>query len=597
VAGVLEIPDIDVHAKHLRIGNDYVRTLCVKAYPSRLPATWLAGVLMLGHRVTVSLHFEPKDPAMVRKRLLRSRSALDSRLQARLKGGWRGQAVEDQRLLEAMDEQIGDLVKGTTQFFEVSIFLGIHGTSLRQVDEVAGEVLYKLRSMSLTPFTSPFMQKQAFTACLPLGLNPDPYHSQTMDAACAAASFPFLTSSLKHLNGNLLGNHADTGSHYIVDRWEAQNYNRIVAGTSGGGKSFTVKLDMERTKMVRPWTQIYVIDPLREFDAITRNLGGQIVYVGDKSTVLNPFELQKNLLEDIGHGVDKISTNAYNRKLAFLEAFFRILLEDRLSAIEHSHLMLTLQELYQGFGITEARESHDRKPPIFDDLLALCDQSAASHADQQRRDACRNIATHLRACLLGPLSYLNGHSNVDLYADVVTFDLQSLESEHFKVFMFLVLDFINQRMYKDPTRHKVLYLDEAWILLHHPATAAVLAEMNRHTRHVMMGIDYITQTPQDFFRNTHGETIRLTCAQSLLFRQETVSAETRQSYGLDEAEADMLMRFTAAKNAGYREVLYINGTQKAHLAIFAAPEEYELGTTNPQDLAERSKARKAVMAA
>jgi hypothetical protein len=585
--GLLRIPDIQVQRDHLRIGQDYVRILTIRQYPERVAPAWLAPILHLDHRVSVSIHFDPKSAHEVLKRLRRSRANLNSRILSLRKSGMSAKALEDERVLAAIDEQILAVSSRTTKYFETTVWIAVHATSRRQLDELTSEVEYKLRNESLRPFVEPYTQRDAFLACLPLGRCFLPAYSQTFDLACAAATYPFLTSTVKHERGHLLGNHVDNGSYYMPDRWAYQNHNRIIAGTSGAGKSFSVKLDLIRTLARRPEAQVYIIDPLREFDAISHLLGGQIVYVGNKRTTINPFAFQKGPDAAAVHGLEEVPENPYHRKLAFLESFFAILFAGKVGAVEASHLKLTVQELYLRWGITEAEQTHSRPPPTLSDLLRLLRDNAERHADEARRLCSRNLATHLEAALLGPVGVLDGQTNVDLTSHLVCFDLKSLEPGSFQLFMFVVLDFIEQRMYEDPARPKACYIDESWILLENEVTARALSQMNRHTRHVNMGIDFITQTPDSFFQSPSGEAIRLTCAQTLLFRQETVSDRTRHGYGLDDAEAGLLMRLSKADQGGFSQALYITGDTKAHIAIFAAPSEAELATTRPEDLARR----------
>lgn len=581
--GQLRVPDVTVHPDCVRVGNDWVRTLVLKQYPDRLPVAWLFDLLVMDQRLGVSLHYEPKPAHRVLKRLKQSKITLRQNIHGKEKKGF--DATEDRQLLEALEDQIRAVAGRQTNYFEVTACVSVHATSRALLDQATQQVESKLRNLSLTPFLERYTQRDAFESTLPLGINRIGQYSQTMDTACATATYPFLTSSIHHDAGTLLGMHSQTGSPYLVDRWRFLNHNRIVAGTSGAGKSFSIKLDMERTLLRRPDAWLFVIDPLREFTDITRALGGQVVYVGNARTVLNPFDLGAALGGPEGGVVEE---NALHAKLGFLETLFQILLPG-LSRLELSILKLAIQNLYRGCGITNDPKTHTRPAPILGDLVAALAKDAEGLADAETRHVSKNLHTYLLPLLHGPMACLNGPTNVRTHAQVLTFDLQSLDADYFPAFMFIVLDLIERRVVSDVARPKVIYIDESWRLLQEACTAKPLSQLSRHVRHYRCGIDFITQTPDSFFANEHGQAIHSNCLQALIFRQKSVSEQTRKGFGLTVEEAAFLTRLGKAENMDHSEALLVTGDDKAYVAIYSSPHEYALITTKPEDLAARQR--------
>jgi hypothetical protein len=81
-------PDVEVGARHLRIGDDYAATLAVTGYPAEVAPGWLEPLLSYPGRLDVALHIEPVPPAVAAGRLRRQRARLES---GRRAGADRGQ--------------------------------------------------------------------------------------------------------------------------------------------------------------------------------------------------------------------------------------------------------------------------------------------------------------------------------------------------------------------------------------------------------------------------------------------------------------------------------------------------------------------------
>lgn len=587
----LKIPDIKIAKDYVKVGNDYVRTIQIRLWPDMVPIAWLDEILSMDQRIVLSMHFEPKPSYKVLKALKRAKIALRANIKGKEKKGF--DTTEDYQYLQALEEQILRVAARQAQFFETCIFIACHATTRKALDDVTTDVENSIRNLSMTPYVEKLTQQDQFIATLPLGINRNWRLSQTMDTGCATATYPFLTSSIRHDTGNLIGFHRQTNAPYVVDRWKFLNHNRIIAGTSGAGKSFFVKLDMERTLMKRPDAMMFVIDPLREFGDITAALGGQTVVIGNPKTIVNPFQI--DVADAEAAEVDDVP--AYDKKLTFLETFFRIALKGKIGPREESILMLIIRDLYQQMGITKDPVTHLKAMPTLGDLLRLLQRYGAEHQDLDIKMACKSLSIHMQSLLEGPIGYLNGQTNVALDNNVVTFDLKSLDKDYFTIYMFVVLDYIEGKIVGDITTPKVLYIDEAWYLLEEPATAKVLSQLSRHVRHYRCGMDLITQTPDSFHTNEHASTISANCLQAIFFRQKSVSRQTRETFGLDEREAAILRTLGKAENADYSECIYITGEQKAFLKVYSSREEYQLITTRPEDIEKMQKAEKAKVAA
>ena len=96
------------------------------------------------------------------------------------------------------------------------------------------------------------------------------------------------------------GENNKNGYPFIFNIWKRgnlyQNSNGFVIGKSGSGKSFFLK-----NLILNEWangTRVIVLDPEAEYLALTRNLYGNVINVGNaREGRINPFHIYKILWE------------------------------------------------------------------------------------------------------------------------------------------------------------------------------------------------------------------------------------------------------------------------------------------------------------
>lgn len=93
----------------------------------------------------------------------------------------------------------------------------------------------------------------------------------TLDRGSCAVLYSFISADMLEIpNGVLLGINMDSRGPVIFDIAKRTNYNIAVIGRSGSGKSFTVKILLNRLRVKFPDSYIFVIDPMGEYGAISQ---------------------------------------------------------------------------------------------------------------------------------------------------------------------------------------------------------------------------------------------------------------------------------------------------------------------------------------
>lgn len=128
---------VEVDARHLRVGDDWCRTLAVAGWPAEVGAGWLEPLLAYPGRVDVSLHVEPLPPAIAADRLRKQRGRLESSRRADAAKGRLDDPGLDAAAYDAAD-LAGRLARGEGRLFRVGLYLTVHAASETElVDRVA----------------------------------------------------------------------------------------------------------------------------------------------------------------------------------------------------------------------------------------------------------------------------------------------------------------------------------------------------------------------------------------------------------------------------------------------------------------------------
>jgi len=137
-----------------------------------------------------------------------------------------------------------------------------------------------MNSIMIIPKIPSFQMYRALKSALPIADNQLAL-TRNITSSALAACFPFAITSLEHhTTGILLGFNEFNSIPIIVDPFEFNNPNILVLGTSGGGKSYTIKLLLMREFM--EGVHINIIDPQAEYTDLVHSFNGQVIKIAPR---------------------------------------------------------------------------------------------------------------------------------------------------------------------------------------------------------------------------------------------------------------------------------------------------------------------------
>ena len=304
-------------------------------------------------------------------------------------------------------------------------------------------------------------------------------YERGINSSSLAAVFPFVRTFVLDEGGVMLGENKSNHYPFIFNIWKRgnlyQNSNGMIIGKSGSGKSFFLK-----SLILNEWansTRVVVLDPEAEYLALTRNLYGNIIDVGNaKEGRINPFHIYKILTED-GSPADSVVT--FNTHLKMLESFFKIVLvgasQDVIELINNLAV-----ETYERKGINEHTDCTKLRAdefPLFSDLLDTLKSKDKTDMDSLTLRDMRTAELYLQKFVTGRYSDIwNGFSTLETNANLIDFNFQSLFANKNNVVanaqMLLVFRFIEQEVInaRESNRngknlHTMIIADEAHLFI------------------------------------------------------------------------------------------------------------------------------------
>ncbi len=563
ITDIIAPASIEVDFNYIRVGDNFYRTFFVVGYPRYVSPNWLEPLINFDHSLNVSMFCYPTNSPDVLSDLRRKIAEMEATVASQAEAG----QVQDPKVQASLEDALSvqeELAKGMERFFQFSLYVTLESDNKKDLDEASKNLKTLLSSILVVAKTSTLQMEDGFKSTIPLGID-RLYTTRNMDTTSLASTFPFTSATLTQDKGIMYGINQINGSLIIFDRFSLENANEVVFGKSGAGKSYLIKLEAMRNFMFG--TEVIIIDPEGEYDALCKTLGGEEVSFTPSSPIkINPFDLS---------GLYEEGENELGLKILSLHALLRLVMGE-LDATHDAILDRALVETYRQKGITTDPATQTKEPPLMEDLyktlLGMEDPNA------------RELAFRLEKFIKGSLSGIfNQQSNFDIKNPLTIFSIKALEDELRPIAMHIILDFVWTRVRKN-LKKRLLILDEAWYLMKYQDSASFVHGIAKRARKYYLALTTATQDVQDFLSTDYGKAVLSNSSIQMLLKQSPTEIDlVSQIFYLTNQEKQLLL------SANVGEGLFFAGQSHVAIKVLAAPFEHEMITSNPEELLKRQE--------
>lgn len=554
---------VELSPNHVKIGNNFLRTVFILSYPRYITSDWFLPIINLPRLVDISIFIHPVDTGIALKNLRKKAARVEAQInEFEEKGMVRDPALET--AYQDIETLRDALQQAREKLFNVGIYIAFYGKTVEELNDLEKEINLLLESKLIYTKPATFQQTEAFFSVLPLE-NDELKVNVPLNSSPISSFFPFISTDLTSDKGILYGINKHNNTLVIFDRFSLENANMVIFAKSGSGKSYFAKMEILRSLMIG--SDVLVIDPENEYENLTEAVGGSHIKISLTSEdSINPFDVP-------AVPEDEDAAETLKSHIVNLATLIKLMIGN-ITPSEESILDKAITETYASREITPDKDFSSATPPLLSDLEAVL----------SNMDGGKDLAAKLYRFTSGSFAgFVNKPTNINIKNRLVVFSIRDLEEELRPIAMHIVLSFI-WNLIRSEFKKRLVFIDEAWIMMKHEASASFLFGLVKRARKYFLGITTITQDVEDFLNSSYGRPIVTNSSLQLLLKQSNTSAEMLSKiFALSETEKNFLVE-TEVGNG-----LFFAGLKHVAVEIVASFFEHQIITTNPEDLLNKDK--------
>ena len=353
------------------------------------------------------------------------------------------------------------------ELYFLYIYITVFANKINELEYITNKIEGITESNGMHTIRANFRQEQVLKATMPTIDNcVDIKNASKRNVLTDGllATYPFISATVFDETGIFIGKNIYNNSLVFVDRYNKEKYknaNMCVFGTSGAGKSFYIKTLVLRYRLLG--IEQYIIDPEREYSKMCKKLNGTIIKIGPSTaTYINIFDIREESIEDAkGYLATKIG-----KLMGFFNLIFGELDEEKKAILEEK-IILCYKEKGITFDDKSLYKKDDEKiniKPIFKeskDMPILEDLYNILSEDE----STKILKIKLTPFIKGSLKYFNNYTNIKLENKLIVADIYELGEENIKYGMYIFTELFWDKIKKDRSINKAIYLDEIWRLI------------------------------------------------------------------------------------------------------------------------------------
>lgn len=357
--------------------------------------------------------------------------------------------------------------------------------------------------------------------------------------------------------------HNRQNSLVSIDPYDAglSNYNSLVTGSSGSGKSFFNNFLL--LQQIARGVKVFIIDIGGSYKKLTELNNGQYfeIRLSDEYAI-NPF------------AIADIEMGPSSEKVKALASIIEQMVTDenlKLSKFERVLIERTIVETY-------ALSKTKGQVPILSDFESLCKKSI----EPELQKIGKLLYSWVGNSPYGKL--LDRRSEIKVDRPVISFDLKGLSQypDLQSVMILILTGFILDQVEGDRKIPKRVILDEAWELLQSQAAAQFMEYAARTFRKTGSGITFITQGLEEIIRSSIGPAILNNTATKVVMSQRGDLEPLESILKLNFREMSLIQSLEQRKGV-FSEGFLIEGDHRQVIRIYPGSMEYWISTSDAKD--------------
>lgn len=494
--------------RNFMIGNTYGRAMYLEGVPTWLSTDFLSDLSNISCALTISIQYEPMDTTkavkMIRDQLVNINAQIAGQQKQAARNGYTIDILppEIARAKTQTTNLMEDIVGRDQKLYFLTFVVVTYAESADQLEENT-RMITTVANKYLCPIkTLLFQQELGLNASLPLCVNAlQVKRLYTTESACVF--MPYTSQELFQKDGIYYGLNQTSNNLIVYSRMSGRNYNGLIFGESGAGKSFTAKCEMLSVLLRSDKNCVYVIDPEGEYKPLAEALKGEIIELSATSkTFINPLDM------DIDYGGDG---DPISMKSDYIISMLEIMLGGgrTLNPTSKSIIDRCVKSIYRGY--LDHIDEMNRNG-----IELTCDKDATPTLNnlyqellRQPEEEAQTIANILEIYAQGSLATFAHRTNVETNDRFVVYDTNNLGTGMKSLGLHICLNDIWNKMIDNKKKGywTWIYIDEFYLLLQSDSAASFLMQIWKRARKWNGVPTGIMQNTEDLLRSADSRNI------------------------------------------------------------------------------------------
>lgn len=498
---------MEFKTNYFKLGDIYGKAMFMSTVANIVSTDFISDLSDCPCNMLISIHHQPIETAKAVKKIKAQIMAINGQIaqsqKTAIREGFGFENTNPELTLaqKQTNELLENVVGRDQKFFYVTLVVCVFGKSKEQLDKNT-EIIKGVGSRHQCEIKClDFQQEQGLVSALPLCMN-ELKVDRMLTTESASIFIPYTTLELHQRGGILYGMNEDSNNIILYNRLLGPNYNGLIFGKSGSGKSFYTKMEMLSVLLRNEKAQVFVIDPEQEYVNLANGMEGQVISLSPGSkTYINPLDM--DIADD--------ETDPVSFKADFVVSMLEIMIgkQQTLDATMKSVVLRSVQEIYKGY-LQHLNEMRENGSDI------TCDREAMPTLNQlynellrQPEPQAKTAASILEAYVANSFSTFSTRTNTKADSRFVVYDIKNLGTGMKDLGLHICLSDIWNKCLSNSKKgiYTWIYIDEFYLLLQSQSTAAFLMEIWKRARKWLGVPTGIMQNTEDLLRTVEARNI------------------------------------------------------------------------------------------
>ena len=501
---------MDFRTNYFMFGeNVYGRALYMENVPNWLSTEFISDISDISTNMLISIYHTPMETAravrMIKDHLTAVNAQIAGNQKQAIREGYTYDLISPDLALSQKQtrELIDDVVSNDQKLYYITLTICIFAENKDELDENTRLIQSVANGHHMCPVkTLSFQQEQGLNSSLPLCLRQTEI-KRLYTTQSASVFLPYTTLELYQKEGIYYGLNQTSGNMILYSRLSGRNYNGLIFGESGAGKSFTAKLEMVSVLLRSDKNKVYVIDPEAEYIALAKALKGETIDLSPGSqTYVNPLDM------DIDYDGE---SDPVGMKVEYIISMIEIMLGQGRSIDPQAKTVITrcVNTIFRPY-LTHIGRLKEAGSNITCDKAAMPTlNNLYNELLRQPEPEAHTMASILEVYATGSFATFAHRSNVETDKNFVVYNTKNLGTGMKDLGLHVCLNDIWNKMIDNKKKGiwTWIYIDEFYLLLQSDSAARFLMQVWKRARKWQGVPTGIMQNTEDLLRSADSRNI------------------------------------------------------------------------------------------